>query len=116
MKIQLLTAVAILALGVTSAYAGGGRHHGGGGGTDLSNKSKNALAIGKSSSGGSSSGLLGSSSSYLNVSAGRAIAGSIVLEGGACACDFDDVKNRSKNAIAVGNATAGSIHINTMGY
>ncbi len=56
----------------------------------------------------------GSTSSYLTVDAGRAIAGSIVLEGDACACDFDDLKNRSRNAIAVGNATAGSIHINTM--
>jgi hypothetical protein len=114
MKIQLLTAATILALASTSVYAGGGRHHNSSG---ISNDSTHAMAVGKSTSGGasSSSGFFGSSagSSYMTVDAGRAIAGSIVLEGGACACDLDGLRNKSRGAIAVGNATAGSIHINT---
>lgn len=105
MKIQLLTAVTILALSATTAQAGGGKSSG----TDLSNKSNNALAIGNTV--GSSNALGGFN---ITSSGGRAVAGSIYLEGGACACDFDNVKNRSKNAIAVGRATAGSIHVNTM--
>ena len=118
MKIQLLTALTVLALSATTAHAE--KSYGYSSGTDITNNSRNALAIGKSTAGGSSTsngafGIGGGSSShYLTVDAGRSIAGSIVLEGGACACDFDDIKNTSRNAIAVGNATAGSIHINTM--
>lgn len=103
MKVQLLTAVAILALSATTAHAGKRSH-----GTDLTNNSKNALAIGDSQGG---AGALGGFS--IEKSGGRAIAGSIYLTGGACACDFDDVKNRSRNAIAIGKATAGSIHVDT---
>ncbi|MEB8432326.1 hypothetical protein OO007_08805 [Cocleimonas sp. KMM 6892] len=106
MKIQLLTAAVVIALTSSTAFAG--KHHGSkGGGTDLSNKSKNALAIGDSTGASSSLGF------NVNSSGGRAIAGSIYLTGGACACDFDKIKNRSKNAIAVGQATAGSVHVDT---
>jgi len=104
MKIQLLTAVTVLTLSATTAQAG--KSHG----TDLTNNSRNALAIGESAGGAGALGGFG-----IDYSGGRAIAGSIYLTGDACACDFDDIKNRSRNAIAVGEATAGSIHVNTMG-
>ena len=112
MKIQLLTALTVLALSVTTAQAG--RSGGHKSGTDLTNNSKNALAIGGKASASSSYRGKNGGKDTLDGTGGRAIAGSIYLTGGACACDFDDVKNRSKNAIAVGNATAGSIHVSTM--
>ena len=41
-------------------------------------------------------------SNYLKFDAGRAIAGSIVLEGGACACDFKAVEKQSRRKHCVG--------------
>ena len=111
MKIQLLTAAVIMAIASTSAFAGGGRSHGGGG---LTNNSSNNLAVGgdtllvgvESRRHGADEGFLAFNSG------GRAIAGSIYLEGDACACDLGKVSNRSRNNIAIGEATAGSIHVN----
>lgn len=111
MKIQLLTAVTIFALSATSAQAmrGSGSAPGG-----ITNDSTGALAIGGET-------LLGSSSYYSSDVAynngGRAIAGSIYLEGDACACELGAVSNTSVDAVAIGSATAGSIHVNnTHGY
>jgi len=101
MKIQLLAAVTVLALSATTAQASRSS------GTDITNDSKNALAIGETTG-----AVHGAAIKY---SGGRAIAGSVVLEGDACACEFNKLNNTSKNAVAVGAATAGSIHIATMG-
>lgn len=112
MKVQLLAAVTILAFTSTAALASGKGH-----GpkpqskTTLDNYSKNALAIGDTA-GSAGSGYTGFT---IDSSGGRAVAGSILLTGGACACEFDTVINTSHNAIAVGNALAGSIQVSTMG-
>lgn len=120
MKIQLVTAATVLAFSSTAFGLGMGGHHGGRPGTTIDNKTKNSIAVGKMQTGGASSHSLSgpyggsgsaASNSYLSVDAGRAIAGSIVLETDACACDYKSVKNRSKNNIAIGNATAGSVHL-----
>jgi len=112
MKIQLLTAVTVLALS-SSAFAGGGKGHGPKPQTNLNNMSNNSLAVGGETLIGSAD-LTGLDLAYNR--GGRAIAGSIYLEGGACACDFGNIKNVNRNAIAVGRATAGSVHVNTYGY
>lgn len=112
MKVQLLTAVAILALTSTSAFAtkGYGPKPQPASKTTLDNYSKNALAIGDTA-GSAGSGYTGFT---IDSSGGRAVAGSILLTGGACACEFDTIINTSHNAIAVGDALAGSIQVSTM--
>ncbi len=112
MKIQVLTAAAlVIALSSTTAFAG--KSHGKA--PKLTNNATNSLAIGDTVVG---EGYISDTSAGLGFGAagGRAIAGSIYLENGACNCKLGDMKNTAKNSIAVGNATAGSIHINTMGH
>lgn len=100
MKTQLFVAAMVLALGSTTASA----HRSGG---SISNTSTNALAVGGET-------LIGSADwdgvdlGYNR--GGRAIAGSVYLDD-ACNCKFKSIKNNSRNAIAVGKATAGSVHI-----
>ena len=116
MKIQLLTAVAVLTLS-TSAFAGGGPSHGPAPQTNVSNNATNSLAIGgETLIGAAAIGASGAAGALAYNSGGRAVAGSVYLEGNACNCDFGSIKNVSKNSIAVGTATAGSIHVNTMGH
>jgi len=113
MKIQLIVAASVLALS-SSAFAGKG--HGPKPQTNVNNNSTNALAIGGETLVGAGvivPGVGGAAALGYN-NGGRAIAGSVYLEGNACACDFGNLKNKSMNAIAVGQATAGSIHVNTM--
>ena len=106
MKIQLLAALTILTFSATTAQARG-NGQAPSGGSVISNDSKNALAIGDAS--GSGHGI------NITESGGRAVAGSIYLTGAACNCDFESLTNVSRNAMAVGNATAGSIQISTSG-
>ena len=110
MKVQLLAAVTILAFTSTAALASSGKGYGPKpkSKTTLDNYSSNALAIGDSAG---HSGALGGFG--IDYSGGRAVAGSILLTGGACACEFDTIINTSHNAIAVGNALAGSIQVST---
>lgn len=109
MKIQIIVAAAILAFVSTSAFAGGGRHQSKG--TYVDNDARNSTAI-MSSRGGSDHDRKGNDGR--DGARGLAIAGSIVLEGGACACDFSAVKNKSRDAKAIGSgAIAGSVLVNT---
>jgi len=107
MKIQLLaiTAAALFAISATSAHARGHGSAPASHGSTITNNSKNALAIGDSSGAG-----YGVS---VTSSGGRAVAGSIFLTNQACDCNFDSITNRSLNAMAVGNAVAGSVQIST---
>lgn len=116
MKIQhILTAAVIIALTSTSAFADRGM--GKKGGTTLKNVSHNNLAVGGDTlivAVGYRQGYKGTSGEGFLAynSGGRAIAGSIYLEGDACDCDFKSLVNKTHNNIAIGEATAGSIHVN----
>ncbi len=109
MKIQVLTATALV-FALSSSTALAGKSHGKA--PKLTNKATNTLAIGDTVVGG-----FYASESYaeagFGAAGGRAVAGSIMLEGSACKCRLGDMKNTARNTIAVGNATAGSIHVNT---
>lgn len=99
MKIQVLTATAVLALfTVTSAIASEE--------IEATNDAKNSVAIGGDSYGGVDSGGFPHGDSFR--AQNEAIAGSIIIDN--CDC-FDDMylTNKSRNALAVGNAGAGSI-------
>jgi hypothetical protein len=108
MKTQLLAATVIIALTSTSAFAG--KSHSDKGGSTLKNNTRNSLAVGGDTlivTAGHRQGL-----GLAYNSGGRAVAGSIYLEGDACACDFKSVVNNTRNNIAIGEATAGSVHVN----
>ena len=107
MKTQLLVAAVILALTSTTAFAG--KSHGSKGGT-IQNNTRNSLAVGGDTLIVTASHRGGLGLAYN--SGGRAVAGSVYLEGDACACNFKSIKNNSRNNIAIGEATAGSVHIN----
>lgn len=104
MKIQLLTAAVILALTSTTAFAG--KSHG----SSIKNNTRNSMAVGGDTLIVTAGHRQGLGLSYN--SGGRAVAGSVYLEGDACACDFKSIVNNTRNNIAIGEATAGSVHIN----
>jgi len=76
------------------------------------NDSKDATAVGGEIIAESfSDGLLTSSGSYLHMAGKRANAGSVVVNG--CPCRKSTViKNKSRGALAIGAANAGSVVIN----
>lgn len=116
MKIQLLTAATILTLSTSAFSMGGGSGHGPAPQTNVSNNATNSLAIGgETLIGAAAIGAGGAAGALAYNDGGRAVAGSVYLQGSACNCDFGQLTNTSVNAIAVGTATAGSIHVNTTG-
>lgn len=107
MKIQLLAA-ALLALSSSTFASSYGPA------PTVTNNSTDALAVGGETllAAGQQVGYSSGAEIAYN-HGGRAIAGSIYFEGDACSCDFGDILNNSTGAVAIGAATAGSIHVNT---
>ncbi len=105
-----LTAVAVLATASFAADAGHNR-----GKLIIDNDSKDATAVGGELIAESAySNVLGSGGSYLYMAGYRANAGSVVVNG--CPCRKKTIlKNKSRGALALGAANAGSIVLNT-GY
>ena len=96
MKIQLITAAALLAL-FTASTASAHKS------LTATNNARNSIAIGGAVSGGGGWGGAGGT-----VSGSRAVAGSIMVKG--CGCGGKTtLNNTSVNALAIGKATAGSI-------
>lgn len=106
MKIQLLTATAILAM-FTATTASAGKLT-----INTYNDATNSVAVSNAlgvAAAGGSGGFAGNLG--LTIDDGRAIAGSVSVnaDGRKCNCKIKvDVDNRSQNAVAVGGSTAGS--------
>lgn len=108
---KLLTSLSLatlLAAASTAALA----TNNGGGKLIILNDSKDAVAVGGELIAGSqSSSLFNEDASLLGFSGERAHAGSVVVNG--CPCrEKTIVLNKSRGALAVGAATAGSVEIN----
>ncbi|WP_251359075.1 hypothetical protein [Kangiella sp. TOML190] len=106
-----LTAVAVLATASFAADAG----YRSSGKLIVDNDSRNATAVGGELVAESAyDNVFGSGGSYLYMAGYRANAGSVVVNG--CPCRKKTIlKNKSRNAMALGAANAGSIVLNT-GY
>ena len=111
---KLLTTLSLAALLAAAGTAADASSRGGGK-LVVMNDSRDAVAVGgemvsESHSGNHRSG----SSSFLGLSGERAHAGSVVVNG--CTCrEKTIVLNKSRGALAIGSATAGSVEINS-GY
>lgn len=106
--LSTLSIAASLTLAAGIANAGGGH----GGDLIIMNDSKDAVAVGGEMIAGSSSeSIFSSSDSFLYASGKRANAGSVVVNG--CPCRKDTIiLNKSRGALAVGAANAGSVVLN----
>ena len=109
MKIQVLTATAILAL-FTATTASAGKLV-----INSTNSSNGAVAVGDTIV---AAGVIGPSGAagFVGAAGGRALAGSVQINNGyncdSCGTTKVNVTNSSNGAVAVGNASAGSTTIN----
>jgi len=105
MKIQLLTATALLAL-FTATTASAGKLN-----IMTDNNSENAVAVGEAIGVAAAGGANGIAGTLALAVGSRAEAGSVLVNanGRKCNCKIKvDVTNKSTNAVAVGAASAGS--------
>ena len=111
---KLITTLSIAAV-LTVVSAATSAHSRGGSKLVVMNDSKDAVAVGGEMITASASGdHFGATASYIYASGKRANAGSVVVNG--CSCQKDTiVLNKSRGALAIGAANAGSVVINS-GY
>lgn len=111
---KLLTTLSIAAV-LAAASTAASAHNRGGGKLIVMNDSKDAVAVGgEMIAGSASASIFSSSESILQASGKRANAGSVVVNG--CPCRKDTIViNKSRGALAIGAANAGSVVLNS-GY
>ncbi|WP_251359074.1 hypothetical protein [Kangiella sp. TOML190] len=112
---KLITSLAVISTLAVASFAADAGHRGGGK-LIVHNDSKDATAVGGELVAAEGSyDWFGGSMSYLQMAGYRANAGSVVVNG--CPCRKKTIlKNKSRNALAIGAANAGSIVLNAHSY